>query len=692
MAEPPAPESSGSRPRRYAAFLSYSHHDEAWARWLQRRIEGYRVPRDLVGSAGRLGPVPARLGAVFRDREDLPTAADLGDQVRRALADSDALVVLCSPAAARSPWVQREIVEFRAMHGDGAIHALIVAGEPNSGGGQECFPAALRAADAAAAEPAAADARRSQDGSSLALLKLLAGLLGVDLDALRRREHQRQRRRLLLAAAAAIAVALATSWLAVTAMLARGDAERRLAQGEGLVDFMLTDLKGQLESVQRLDALDTVGQRVIEHLRALPARDQTAAALARRGQALRQIGELHLRRLEWPQALAIFTEARAMDLELLARAPDDPQRRYDLAQSEFWIGNVHLHTGRLDEAASAFASYLDHAIALNRLDPARLDWLLEVGFGHVNAATVAERQRRPDLALDHARRGVAVFDQARSQAPDDPAVQVELANALAWLGDAQAATGDFRAALASHDRAAAISRALEAATPGDIGLAWLTATRIRGHAHALSRTGNGPAARRLLDEAAQRLAALVRHDPANREWRKVQLNLAGEQIRVAAGSGALATLPSGIAELAGSAATEPLAWRPGEEAVIRAWHGYYQASTGAAADGAAALDQAANDLRRDFGQGHDVYTDLLEVELLRLEFGAGPLSTALIEGLPAADDAGLDWRRASLVAAAWIASGNAEAARPLVRRLLAGGYAEASFIARCRAAALCPER
>src|SRR4249919_2379381 len=62
--------SPGGRTVRYRAFLSYSHNDAAWARWLLRKLEGYRVPARLVGTPGRDGPIPARLGAMFRDRDE----------------------------------------------------------------------------------------------------------------------------------------------------------------------------------------------------------------------------------------------------------------------------------------------------------------------------------------------------------------------------------------------------------------------------------------------------------------------------------------------------------------------------------------------------------------------------------------------------------------------------------------------
>ena len=81
----------------YAAFLSYSHADARWAQWLLRKLEAYRVPKRLVGTMGAHGRIGPRLGKMFRDRDELPTAGHLGDTIRAALADSEALIVICSP-------------------------------------------------------------------------------------------------------------------------------------------------------------------------------------------------------------------------------------------------------------------------------------------------------------------------------------------------------------------------------------------------------------------------------------------------------------------------------------------------------------------------------------------------------------------------------------------------------------------
>ena len=144
---------------------------------MHRSLESYRLPSRLRGGQGKFGPLPERLTPIFRDREDLSSAGQLGPQIEAALADSEALVVVCSPEAARSPFVESEVLAFKRNGRGHRIYAFIVAGEPNSGGEQECFPNALRfelGADgqlsATPANPIAADAREGKDGKARARL------------------------------------------------------------------------------------------------------------------------------------------------------------------------------------------------------------------------------------------------------------------------------------------------------------------------------------------------------------------------------------------------------------------------------------------------------------------------------------------------------------------------------------------
>jgi hypothetical protein len=181
---------------------------------LHKKPETYRVPRSLVGAATRDGTAPERLIPIFRDREELPTSSALGDNLQRSLQQSRYLVVICTPAAAQSRWVEEEIRAFNGWHGRDRIIALIAGGIPNATDpAQECFPHSLRfegdgvGSAAVRVEPIAADSRPEGDGRQRAFLKIAAGLLGVGFDDLYQREKRReQRRRMVMAAAIAAGI------------------------------------------------------------------------------------------------------------------------------------------------------------------------------------------------------------------------------------------------------------------------------------------------------------------------------------------------------------------------------------------------------------------------------------------------------------------------------------------------------
>ena len=181
--------SAAATPFRYRAFISYSHADRKIARWLMNKLEGYRVPKRLVGKATPCGPVPQNLRPIFRDRDELASASDLGERITSVLRESAALIVICSPAAARSRWVSEEILAYKRIHGPDRVFCLIVDGDPQtSDESQQCFPRSLRyrvGADGQLSdvpiEPVAADIRTEGDGRRRALMKIIAGLLGSRL-------------------------------------------------------------------------------------------------------------------------------------------------------------------------------------------------------------------------------------------------------------------------------------------------------------------------------------------------------------------------------------------------------------------------------------------------------------------------------------------------------------------------------
>jgi eukaryotic-like serine/threonine-protein kinase len=508
---------------RFKAFISYSHQDGAWASWLQRALESYRVPKRLVGSAGSFGEVPARIAPVFRDREDLSSAADLSATVKRALEESESLVVVCSPAAVRSAWVNEEIAYFRSLGRADRILALIVDGDPQAADpAQRCFPSAMTAGhDGALREPLAADARKWGDGKPLARLKLVAGILGIPLDALRRRDLQRRQRIWMFSMGTVTAVALLMSVLAVVAITARNAAENRREHAEELVGYMVGDLKTKLDEVGRLDILEGVGDRVGEYLQTLDPGEVTDASLIQQAKVWRQLGEVSMDQGDLPRALAAFGASRDILGELHRRNPDQARYVFELGNAEFWMGYVHLERGELNQAETALNDYLAWAYRLNALEPGKPEWLMEQSYAHSNLAALANRRNQadPGAALLHIEKAAALNRQVIDLDPGNSAYLGEYGEVMAWLADTQLLACDLGGALISRQENVAITRELMAGALGNVNLRTRHAYALTGLAHVATMVGLVEPAFEHFTAARDILGQLSIMEPSNLDLR-----------------------------------------------------------------------------------------------------------------------------------------------------------------------------
>jgi hypothetical protein len=186
-------------PLKYRAFISYSHQDTTWAKWLQRGLEGFKIDRDLAGRETARGAIPESLRPIFRDREDFTAGEALPEQTLAALDASNALIVVCSPDSANSNYVNEEARLYKSRHPERPVIPLIVGGKPDDAD-RECFPPSLKfKLDAKGrvtkrkAELLAADGREEGDGKDLALAKVIAGLLGLSSDEVFRRAERERR-------------------------------------------------------------------------------------------------------------------------------------------------------------------------------------------------------------------------------------------------------------------------------------------------------------------------------------------------------------------------------------------------------------------------------------------------------------------------------------------------------------------
>ena len=186
---------------KYKAFISYSHSDKIDARRLHRKLDGYLPPKTLLDPTTDSKREKRSRWRIFLDDDELSAAGNLTERIREALAQSESLVVLCSPASAGSHYVNEEIRLFKQLRGSKQVFAVIVAGKRYAEK-QEAFPQALKYAIDADGnmtyrqdEPIAAVLQKFDVHT--VFMKIAAGMLGVAYGDLANREQARRLRRTL---------------------------------------------------------------------------------------------------------------------------------------------------------------------------------------------------------------------------------------------------------------------------------------------------------------------------------------------------------------------------------------------------------------------------------------------------------------------------------------------------------------
>ena len=186
---------------RYYAFISYKHEDVKWAKWIQKRLESYRLPATIRKKHINC---PKRVKPICRDNTDMLPGI-LEKEIQDKLENSKYLIVICSKNLAKeSKYVDTEIDYFINRGMVDRIIPFVVDGEPNSDNPEkECFNKKLKDMPM---ELLAADAVK--DGKYIASLKVIAAILNLTADNLIDRDKIRQKRRKIFGTIGAVLLAI----------------------------------------------------------------------------------------------------------------------------------------------------------------------------------------------------------------------------------------------------------------------------------------------------------------------------------------------------------------------------------------------------------------------------------------------------------------------------------------------------
>jgi ParB-like chromosome segregation protein Spo0J len=212
-------------PKHYDAFISYSRKNEDFAAKLEQALENYRPPKDVEAPQRRLN--------IFRDKHDF-RVGDYQRILENSLMASAKLIVICSPEARSSQFVNEEIRMFAALNAGKNVIPVLHSGIPNNEAGPE--QAELMAFPAALCElmemPLAAnflkfDSQKSKvnrDPYSDAWYTILADIYDVSRDEIEQRDRRRRNRTLRMALVGLTGAIGVLSLLLVFAVISRQQA------------------------------------------------------------------------------------------------------------------------------------------------------------------------------------------------------------------------------------------------------------------------------------------------------------------------------------------------------------------------------------------------------------------------------------------------------------------------------------
>jgi tetratricopeptide (TPR) repeat protein len=308
-----------------------------------------------------------------------------------------------------------------------------------------------------------------------------------------------------------------TSTLAVTAFQARNAAREERRQAEGLVAFMLGDLKDKLEPIGRLDALDGVGSRVLAYYSRQDKSELTDASLTQRSKALSLMGQIADARGDSRTSLKLYREAMAGTAEAMRRRPTDPEPIFDHAQNVFYVGSISHDDGDFRTAENSFREYQRLARQMIALQPDSMKYRMEQQYAEFNLGVVLSDERRFAEAVSQFEEALSTMQAISSADPSNKSYQQNIAESLTWLADAERAVGKYDRAIAHRQRNVAVYNQLLRAT-GDVQYRQHIVPALRSLGDLYEERGQHAAAETQYRASVANADALVTVEPNNTVW------------------------------------------------------------------------------------------------------------------------------------------------------------------------------
>ena len=536
----------------YDAFISYRRRDaSSLARWIRDRLQRQTLPAEVVqGLAPEKRAIHERRPRIWLDSAfEKPSDDFLTKKIYPALDNSARLIVVSTPSAFETiqdrygneepNWLVREIDRFLSVSAtDKGPRAVDLVLGPR--GTDDRFPGRLnegRSWDWV-------DCRNLNWWRSLgfseeldaAYTKLAAGLYDVpeaQLPALRREERRRRNRLLLATSIGGIVLALVIGILALIAWQQKREATRSAeearrqsavaeaarSKSQGLVDFLIFDLRDRIAQYVPLEIQEDINRRVADYQQAVGTGDNLLRERSRSVQLSNQ-GDTLLAKGNLSDALAAYQSSLAIRQELAQQDRSSPDRLRDLSISYDKIGDVLSRQGNFDAALASYQKSLAMAQKLTQKDEQNQDWQRDVSILHERIGDLYLSRGQPGAALPSYEASFTIRQELAKAEPKNFDLERDLAFAHDKLGRVYFSQGELPKALISYKASLKVAAKLVKADSRNRQWQHLLAIEYERIGDVYETQGKEGVASASYLRSLPYLKDVAQSDPHNSEWQR----------------------------------------------------------------------------------------------------------------------------------------------------------------------------
>jgi tetratricopeptide (TPR) repeat protein len=516
----------------YDAFISYSHaKDKPIAAALQSAVQ-------------KLGKPWYRRRAlrIFRDDTSLSATPTLWPSIEAALGSSRYLILLASPEAAASVWVNKEVAHWLEHKPAGTLLIAVTNGElawdeaANDFGMREQHPLPPALRGRFTSEPKWVDLRAYRGGANPRDDKFrelaadfAAVVHGMPKEDLLSQELRQQRNvlRAVLSAAAVLLAALGfAGWEWKQQLDATHLAEQQRDRAERALKATadtVTNVSGGIVAGLRsrvgmppdlsrdiLTFTSNLNWQVANEVGWTPGMSHAEAG------ALHELAKVQLQLGEVKNALSSAERSANIMDKLAKQAPDDLERQHDRMVSMLLLANVTAASGKRELALTIYQREIERTETSYAAHFDEESWQKTMGAAYEQHGNLLLAGGQHGEALAAYQKSLTMAERRAATDPEDGNKQ--RADLNARIGGARLAAGDKPGATAAYEESLAISR--DAAQPNNILHQRIVAFRLDDVGSVRRATGSLDGALTAYEESLAIRRQLAADDPENIGWKE----------------------------------------------------------------------------------------------------------------------------------------------------------------------------